>query len=119
MWLHEVSKIFKEVLMMKNIKRFTLLAMLAGSIAILMASCSFKMDTKQEAFYNEFIEKLEKSVKDAEIPADTVKFGIDDLNAEIATQALGFKIVDKDAGKPIAKGTKADALKKRFVPKKA
>ena len=103
--------------MMKNIKRFTLLAMLAGSIAILMASCSFKMNTSQQTHYDAFIATLVGLVAQAEMSPGNVKSHLETNN--VAAKAIGYQIVDKNAGKPIARGTGADALKKRFVPKKA
>jgi len=102
--------------MMKNIKRLTLLAMLVGSVAIL-ASCRMKLNSDQATLYNSWIEATEKVAALHEIPSSTVETVLKEQN-EIC-KVKGFKVVDKKAGKPIAKGTKAAALKKRFVPKKA
>lgn len=103
---------------MKNIKRLTLLAMLVGSVAIL-ASCRMKLNSEQAQWYNVFIEVVEKEVKSREIPASEVGGTLIKYNKLLCLESTGFKIVDKKAGKPVAKGTKAAALKKRFVPKKA
>ncbi len=100
---------------MKNKKIFTVVLLLAVS-ALLFTSCAFKMNTEQKAFYESFISSVEAQSKIAEIPATEVKAGLILVNVE--ANALNFKIVDKKEGSAIAKDTSADALRKRFVPKK-
>ena len=100
---------------MKNKKIFTVVLLLAVS-ALLFTSCAFKMNTAQNAHYEAFIADLERGAKDNPITAQNVKDGLDAANTIAAT--LNFKIVDKQAGKPLEQGTKASALRKRFIPKK-
>ena len=100
---------------MKNKKIFTVLFLLAVS-ALLFTSCTFKMNTAQKAHYEKFINALENELKTRQIPAGAVI----DMLAEINTEALAldYQIVDKKPGTSIAQGTKAAALRKRFIPKK-
>ena len=100
---------------MKNKKIFTVLFLLAVS-ALLFTSCTFKMNTAQKAHYEKFINALENELKTRHIPAGAVI----DMLAEINTEALAldYQIVDKKPGPSIAQGTKAAALRKRFIPKK-
>ncbi|AAS10606.1 hypothetical protein HMPREF9727_00322 [Treponema denticola MYR-T] len=100
---------------MKNKKIFTVLFLLAVS-ALLFTSCTFKMNTAQKAHYEKFINALENELKTRHIPAGAVI----DMLAEINTEALAldYQIVDKKPGTSIAQGTKAAALRKRFIPKK-
>ena len=135
---------------MKNIKRLVLVAMLAASIAFVMASCGnnaggnaadetgrtnegtqkpsddgskesggsvFEMNEEQKKHYDGFIQTLETSALLFEMLPEVVKQQLDSANND--ANKLGFKIEDTQAGKPIPEGTKADVLKKRFVPKKA
>ncbi len=51
-----------------------------------------------------------------EMSADAVKTYLSAAN--ITASVLDYKIVDKTPDKPVAKDTKADALKKRFKPAK-
>lgn len=100
---------------MKNKKIFTVLFLLAAT-ALLFSSCAFKMNTAQKAHYEKFINALENELKTRHIPAGAVI----DMLAEINTEALAldYQIVDKKPGTSIAQGTKAAALRKRFIPKK-
>ena len=100
---------------MKNKKIFTTVLLLAVS-ALLFTSCAFKMNTAQKAHYEAFINALENELKTRHIPAGAVI----DMLAEINTEALAldYQIVDKKPGTSIAQGTKAAALRKRFIPKK-
>ncbi len=100
---------------MKNKKNFTVVLLLAVS-ALLFSSCAFKMNAAQQAHYEAFIYGLERGAKDNLMPAQVVKEGLDLANDGAA--ALNYRIEDKEAGTAIAKGTKSDALRKRFVPKK-
>lgn len=100
---------------MKNKKIFTVLFLLAVS-ALLFTSCTFKMNTAQNAHYEAFISGLERGAKDNPMLAQVVKEGLDLANDGAA--ALNYKIVDKKPGTDIAKGTKAAELRKRFIPKK-
>jgi len=99
---------------MKNKKIFTVVFLLAA--ALLFTSCAFKMNTAQKEHYEKFIAGLEREAKDHPMPAQVVKEGLDLANDGAA--ALNYRIEDKEAGTEIAKGTKSDALRKRFVPKK-
>lgn len=99
---------------MKNKKIFTVVFLLAA--ALLFTSCAFKMNAAQQAHYEAFISGLERGAKDNLMPAQVVKEGLDLANDGAA--ALNYRIEDKEAGTAIAKGTKSDALRKRFVPKK-
>lgn len=100
---------------MKNKKIFTTVLLLAAD-ALLFTSCAFKMNTAQKAHYEKFINALENELKTRHIPAGAVI----DMLAEINTEALAldYQIVDKKPGTSIAQGTKAAALRKRFIPKK-
>ena len=100
---------------MANKKIFTAVLLLAAA-ALLFSSCAFKMDSKQSAHYEGFITSLEVSVNGVEMSADEVKTYLSAAN--ITASVLDYKIVDKTPDKPVAKGTKADALKKRFKPAK-
>ena len=100
---------------MKNIKRLALVAMLIGSVAAL-SSCAFQMNTEQKEVYEGLISGLEESAKLVELPAITVTAAVKLANE--AANKLNFKIVDSKDGSPIAKGTTAAELRKRFIPKK-
>jgi len=111
------TKYFLGGLMMKNIKRLALVAMLLGSVALLLFSCKFKMNPNQEELYDTSINSLEANASRGDVSADEVKNLVESLN--LTNTAIGFKIVDTKEGTPIKQGTKATELKKRFVPKKA
>lgn len=104
---------------MKHTKIF--FALLALTAAVLAFGCkqanssSFTLNAEQQKAYDAEIQSLEKAVSDMDLPADIIKQGLEQLNQELAKQ-YKFKIIDKKAGNPVAKGTKVDALKQRFVP---
>ena len=109
---------------MKNIKRLVLVAMLTASVVLVMGSCNngsgggFTMNEEQKKYYEGIIKEFEKWHEQNESSAEEVKYGLEVLN-DMNAYVIGFKIVDTQAGKPVAKGTTATALRKRFVPKKA
>ena len=103
--------------MMRNIKRVALMAMLVGSIAVFLSSCAFKLNTEQQTLYNAKIDSIAALAALNDIPKETVESELKAFNTLF--KAKGFIVEDKKAGTPIAKGTKADDLRKRFVPKKA
>ena len=98
---------------MKNIKRMF-------GIAILMAVGSFfvgcALSDNQEMMYYNFLGSLERGAKNEDIKADVVKASVEEFNKD--AELWGIEITDKEAGKDITKGTKANALKKRFPAKK-
>ena len=104
---------------MKHTKIFFALLVLAAAVLAFgckqaNGSSSFTMNEKQTAAYTDWIKGLENNAAVNEISADIVKTSVITANAVFAT--LDFKVTDNEAGKPITKGTKTDALKKRFVP---
>ena len=104
---------------MKHTKIF--FALLALAAAVLAFGCKqansgFTMNAQQKTYYESVITAFQNTATVAEIPADTVKTTL--ATSNVGCAQLGFKITDNDADKPIAKGTNADALKKRFVPSK-
>ena len=105
---------------MKHTKIF--FALLAVTAAVLAFGCNkatdpagFTMNAQQKTAYDAVITAVETSAANMELSADVVKTTLENYNTT-SFKALNFKVTDKEAGKPIAKGTKADALKKRFVP---
>ncbi len=107
---------------MKDFKRIFLVASLCSVVALLFVSCGpkpMKLDANQQKMYDAMIESLEQASASGEISADEIKKGVDLQNAALKRQGFGFKIHDKKAGKSLPKGTKKDALKKRFIPVKA
>ncbi|UTC62175.1 hypothetical protein E4O05_11775 [Treponema sp. OMZ 787] len=100
---------------MKNKKIFAALIILAA-FALVFSSCTFKMDTNQKAHYETFITGLENAAKLGDIDKETVKSTLNMANTGAA--ALNYTIIDKTPSENIKKDTTADALKKRFVPKK-
>ena len=107
---------------MKNFKRVLSLATLSAVVAIFLASCGPKpmsLDANQQKLYDTIIKGFEMSSAVNEIPADEMKQGVDFVNKDLASVSAGFKIYDKKEGSKLAKGTKADALKARFIPVKA
>ena len=100
---------------MKNKKIFAAVLLLAAT-ALLFSSCAFKMDSKQQIYYDSFITNLKNMAKVTNVSADTVKKFLTVTN--VGAEELGFKIEDKESDKPITTGTSDEALKKRFVAKK-
>ena len=100
---------------MKNKKIFTVVFLLAA--ALLFTSCAFKMNTAQKAHYEKFINSLENDSKAHYLPAGDLIEHVAEVNSKEALP-LNYQIVDKQAGKPLEQGTKASALRKRFIPKK-
>lgn len=100
---------------MKNKKIFAALIILAA-FALVFSSCTFKMNSDQQIIYDDFIKSVKEGAEMMEIPADELAAGLAIQNAIAITK--GFEIQDTTPDKPVAKGTKEDALKKRFVAKK-
>lgn len=100
---------------MKN-KKFFVAVLLLAATALLFSSCAFQMNTQQKAHYEGFITGLKNSAAIWEISADTVKSTLETAN--LGAASLNYQIEDKNAGKPIAKGTSEEDLRKRFVAKK-
>lgn len=104
---------------MKHTKIF--FALLAVTAAVLTFGCNkatdsagFIMNTHQKALYEGFITGIENSATSMDCPASSVEQALD--AAQVGFQAAGFKVEDKTPNQDVKKGTKADALKKRFVP---
>ena len=76
------------------------------------AGDAFKMDTNQKKAYETAITSVVTAAANGDIPANMVAQQLKAINQGLAP--LNFKVVDTKAGQPIAKGTKADALKARF-----
>ena len=107
---------------MKNFKRVLSLATLSAVVAIFLASCGPKpmsLDANQQKLYDAFISSLEMSSANVEISADIVKKSVEATNTALKNASAGFKIHDKKEGSKLEKGTKAEALKARFIPVKA
>lgn len=116
---------------MKNIKRMAVVAVIMGSIALFLSSCgntaggsggstsggTFTLNAAQKAHYEGQITYLVEVAQKQSIPASAIKSGLEQGNKE--AKALGYQIEDTQAGQNVAQGTQADALRKRFVPKKA
>ena len=163
-WLHILCKIIIGGLtFMKLVKQLFFIAMLLGSVAVVLTSCDdggfggssgggssgggsgtfggsggggssgggssgggggssggggsgFVMDEAQLAHYTGFITGLELSAAAIDIDSVTVTATL--ATGNIGAMPLGYKIEDKQAGRPISQGTKSAALKKRFIPKK-
>ena len=98
---------------MKNKKIFAAMFLLAA-VALLFASCAFKMDSSQSKHYEAFITGLETRAAMADVSAEEVQTML--ASAKTGAAALKDTIEDKTPGK-ITKGTKPADLKKRFVPK--
>ena len=99
-----------------------LFALLAVTAAVLAFGCKkatdpagFTMNAAQKAAYENAITTVESQAAFADVSADNVKTALENYN-KYNFNPLNFKVTDKESGKPIAQGTKADALKKRFVP---
>ena len=104
---------------MKHTKIF--FALLAVTAAVLAFGCKkatdsagFIMNTQQKVLYEGFITGIENSATSMDYPASSVKQALDTI--QVSFQAAGFKVEDKTPNQDVKKGTKADALKKRFVP---
>ena len=99
-----------------------LFALLAVTAAVLAFGCKkatdpagFTMNAAQKAAYENAITTVESKAANMELSANDVKTTLENYN-KYNFNPLNFKVTDKESGKTIAKGTKADALKKRFVP---
>ena len=104
---------------MKHTKIF--FALLALAVAVLAFGCkqangssSFTMNDNQKKAYESMITGFETTAAAMDIPAKSVKMSVESFNTSYAS--INLKVTDTQADKPIAKGTKADALRKRFVP---
>ena len=75
-----------------------------------------KLDNKQQVIYDGFINALVATSQAVEVSASVVKGTLDIYNPSAKTQK--FKIVDKKPDTPVAKGSTAEQLKKRFIPAK-
>ena len=116
--------------MMKNIKKLALVAMLVGSVAVVLASCGknaggdnkpsgeFTMNAEQKKAYDLFIGTAKEMAKQAKIPKDAVKQQLAGANEQIKN--LGFKVVDTKENEDIEQETddaKLDKyLRDRFKP---
>ena len=98
---------------------------IAGSILLVLSILVFftgcpggvmKLDNKQQVIYDGFINALVATSQAVEVSAATVKTTLDIYNPSAKTQK--FKIVDKKPDTPVAKGSTAEQLKKRFIPAK-
>ncbi len=107
---------------MKDFKRIFLVASLCSVVALLFVSCGpkpMKLNASQQKMYDTLIAGMEMTSSIREIPADDVKTWVEAMNTSLKQASAGFKLHDKQAGKSLPKGTKQDALKKRFIPVKA
>ena len=148
MWLHILCKIIIGGLtFMKFVKRFFFIAMLLAGVAMLLTSCDdggfggsgtfggsggggnigggggnigggdgFVLNAQQRGHYEAFISTLTMLAAIDDVDEITVRTDLDSSNA--AAVALGYQIEDRKGYASIPKGTNANALKRRFVPKK-
>ena len=116
--------------MMKNIKKLALVAMLVGSVAVVLASCGknaggdnkpsggFTMNAEQKKAYDGFITATKDVAKQRKITKDTVKQQLAAINEGLKN--LGFKVVDTKENEDIEQETddaKLDKyLRDRFKP---
>lgn len=127
---------------MKFVKRFFFIAMLLGCVAMLLTSCDdggfdgsgtfggsggggnigggggdgFVLNAQQRGHYEAFISTLTMLAAIDDVDEITVRTDLDSSNATAV--ALGYQIEDRKGYASIPKGTNANALKRRFVPKK-
>ena len=73
---------------------------------------AFEMNKQQKTAYEGAITGIVAAAATMTIPADMVATQLQTYNQSF--EPAGFKVVDTQAGQPIAKGTQADALKARF-----
>lgn len=110
---------------MKNKKIFA--AMLLAVVAFLFTACpqtakksnksdntSITLNAEQKMAYDYFITSAETEASMEEFSADQVAEIIKAHNDDI--KPLKLKIMDTTPGRPVAKGTKAAALRARFRP---
>ena len=93
--------------------------LLVLSILVFFTGCPggvMKLDNKQQVIYDGFINALVATSQAVEVSASVVKGTLDIYNPSAKTQK--FKIVDKKPDTPVAKGSTAEQLKKRFIPAK-
>ena len=94
--------------------------LLVLSMLVFFTGCpqpgGFTLNAQQETVYNNFITALTTAAGTMEMPATSVKSILDASNT--SANALKFKIVDNKPDTAVARGSKAEDLKKRFVPAK-
>ncbi len=133
----------------KDFKRVFLVASLCSVVALLFVSCGptstssnasqknkvsnssqqntapnvpqqgIALNESQQTVYDSIINSLEQSSATRELPADVVAYSVKSTNDSLSHISAGFHIKDTQAGSALPKGTKKDALKKRFIPVKA
>ena len=128
-WYTDFGKKNRRYLMMKNIKKLALVAMLVGSVAVVLASCGknaggdnkpsgFTMNAEQKKAYDLFIGTAKEMAKQAKIPKDIVKQRLAGANEQMKN--LGFKIVDTKENEDVEHETDEAKLEKylrdRFKP---
>ena len=97
---------------MKNVKRIFGIAILMAIVASFSVGCKVQLSDNQEAVYIHFISGIQREASRDVIKAEDVKKMVEEYNKEF--EIWGIKVTDKEAGKDIAKGTKAKELKTRF-----
>ncbi|MGP1439940.1 MAG: hypothetical protein ACTTJ3_04275 [Treponema sp.] len=82
-------------------------------------SKGLKLNEKQQALYDGYIDVAFNAAKTMDVPAQAVKPQLDVANAKLKQANAGFMIKDTQEGQPIKAGTSKEDLKKRFIPVKA
>lgn len=101
--------------------RFVASALVVAALLFGLVSCKFNANSNQLMLYYSFISDLKEACASKEIIADEIKAGVKLTNTKLSEEAetKGCKIVDKQAGTAVKKGTTEKELLKRFVLKKA
>ncbi|MGP1521442.1 MAG: hypothetical protein ACTTIZ_08090 [Treponema sp.] len=82
-------------------------------------SKGLKLNEKQQAIYDGYIDFVFNTTRAVDVPAQAVKPKLDAANASLKQANAGFMIKDTQEGQPIEAGTSKEDLKKRFIPIKA
>ena len=94
-------------------------AMLFGFVACKHNDESYTMSSEDQAAYDAQIIALAIGASMTEMSSANVKSMLDNANTVLESENKPFRIKDKNPDTPIAKGTTAEELKKRFVAVKA
>ncbi|MEL5721727.1 MAG: hypothetical protein P1P59_11495 [Treponemataceae bacterium] len=97
-------------------KKFRRVAFALVALALVggLVSCKFKPNAHDLELYNEFINETAMVAQEGEIPVSMIVEMLPIVNSELTSA----KIVDKQAGQPVKKGTTKAELEKRFVLEK-
>lgn len=80
---------------------------------------ALKLNEKQQAIYDSYIDTAFNAVAQTELAAEAVKAELANRNETLKKDNAGFMIKDTQEGQPIKAGTSKEDLKKRFIPVKA